>query len=75
MKQEQLIQRIDDLESQLAFQEDTIEALNQLVSKQTEELTRIQKHLRLLADKVAPILEHDGAGQTFNPADERPPHY
>ncbi|WP_113907835.1 SlyX family protein [Aliidiomarina celeris] len=72
---EHLSKRIDDLESQLAFQEDTIEALNQLVSKQTDELLRMQQQLRFIADKVAPILERDEQSQSFSAADERPPHY
>ena len=70
----QVIARLDDLESQLAFQEDTIEALNKLVQTQSQEIDLLRRHIELLANKVAPIVERSGIDQ-FNPDNERPPHY
>lgn len=69
-----LTQRLDDLETQLAFQDDTIDALEQLVREQNIELQTMQRYLRLLAEKVAPLDDSESSEQ-FNPADERPPHY
>lgn len=66
-----LEQRVIDLESQLAFQEDTIAELNRLVAKQSDELQRIQKHIMIVAERVQQI--PDSSGQS--PVDERPPHY
>ncbi|CUS48187.1 MAG: SlyX protein [Idiomarinaceae bacterium HL-53] len=69
-----LIARVDDLESQLAFQEDTIEALNKQVQAQSQEIELLRRHIELLATKVAPIVERSGIEQ-FNADNERPPHY
>ena len=69
-----LTQRLDDLESQLAFQDDTINALEQLVREQNIELQTMQRYLRLLAEKVTPLDDSESSDQ-LNPADERPPHY
>ncbi|RUO19014.1 hypothetical protein CWE08_10675 [Aliidiomarina iranensis] len=66
-----LEKRIDDLESQLAFQEDTISELNELVTAQSQELHRLQKHLVLVAERLQQIPEN----QDQTESDERPPHY
>ncbi len=69
-----LTARLDDLETKLAFQDDTIDALEQLVRAQNTELQTMQRYLRLIAKKVAP-LDNSEPGESFNPANERPPHY
>lgn len=70
--QQELEQRINDLESQLAFQEQTIEELNQLVASQNQELITFKRHLQLLALRFEQMREQ----QSENPVgDERPPHY
>lgn len=72
LSQQELEQRINDLESQLAFQEQTIEELNQLVASQNQELTTFKRHLQLLALRFEQMREQ----QSENPVgDERPPHY
>lgn len=65
--------RIDDLESQLAFQEETIDQLNQLVTEQNNELVTFKRHLQLLAGRVSQMRDqqHEGSSQL----DEKPPHY
>lgn len=74
VKDEQLLKRIDDLESQLAFQEDTIEALNKQVESQSNELSLLRRHLELVVSKVAPLVERSGI-ESFDASSERPPHY
>lgn len=64
-------ERLDSLESQLAFQEHTIDALNQLVTEQSQLIARMKKHMGVLAEKVQ---QHD-AQFDEQPNDERPPHY
>lgn len=66
-----LIERLDSLETQLAFQEDTISELNHLLTQQGNELQRIQKHLMIVAERLQQIPE----GSNQSPIDERPPHY
>lgn len=67
----ELERRSDDLESQLAFQEETIDALNQLVTKQNQELQTLQKHFVLLVERMQQMRD----SQDQQPVDERPPHY
>ena len=43
-----LIARVDDLESQLAFQEDTIEALNKQVQAQSQEIELLRPPHRIV---------------------------
>ncbi len=69
-----LSQRIADLESQLAFQDDTIETLNQLVIQQSTELQQLQHKMQVLVDKFRQ-LQDNGDGNDSKPEDEIPPHY
>jgi SlyX protein len=64
-------QRLDALESQLAFQEDTISELNQLLTEQNQELARFKRHLQILALRV----DQDDTQDGDQPKDELPPHY
>lgn len=64
-------QRLDALESQLAFQEDTISELNQLLTEQNQELARFKRHLQILALRV----DQDDNQDADQPKDEPPPHY
>lgn len=68
-----LHQRIDDLESQLAFQENTIDELNQLVIQQSNELTTFKRHLQLLASRLSQVRDQQSESTTI--VDEKPPHY
>jgi len=70
----ELSQRIADLESQLAFQEDTIGTLNQLVTQQADELQRLQRSMQLVLKKFQQLDTNDGATSS-DPAQEIPPHY
>lgn len=68
-----LSQRIDDLESQIAFQEQTIYELNQLVTQQNGELSTFKHHLQLLASRLSQVRDQQSEGTTI--IDEKPPHY
>ena len=68
-----LHQRIEDLESQLAFQEHTIDELNQLVTQQSDELTTFKRHLQLLASRLSQV--RDQQSENTSVVDEKPPHY
>lgn len=69
--QQRLAQRVEQLETQLAFQDDTIDQLNQLVTRQNHELQRLQQQFRLLAEKYRELAPDDDPQQQ----EERPPHY
>ncbi|MDC9593626.1 SlyX family protein [Xenorhabdus sp. IM139775] len=65
-------QRFEQLETKLAYQEATIEALNQEVIKQQIETDRLKEHLKLITERlkthqtsiIAPLSE-----------ETPPPHY
>jgi SlyX protein len=71
---DQATQRMDELESRLAFQDDLIENLNQVVSRQDKEIIELKLRLIELVRQVKD-LEHSSA--TSGPASEfeTPPHY
>ena len=70
----ELVTRLDDLESRLAFQDDLIENLNEVVARQDQDLARLSLQLKALASKLSDL---SAAGDgPVNPSDhEVPPHY
>lgn len=62
-----------DLESQLAFQEATIDELNQLVTSQNQELALFKRQLQTLAGRLNQLKDQQQGND--EPVDERPPHY
>ena len=72
MQQPEWDQRLEALESKLAFQEHTIEQLNQTVVQHELEMSKLREQVRLLVDKVkaaAPSMVDSQAEET------PPPHY
>ncbi len=65
-------QRFIDLETRLAHQDHLLNELNDAVTRQQEEITRLETLCRSLVDRVRSIGEAlpDAVG-----GDERPPHY
>ena len=67
----QLAQQIELLETKLAFQDDTIEQLNQSIVDLNAELNAVRNDLILLAQKIT-----DSQQNTTDPSQvEIPPHY
>ncbi|SDS72419.1 SlyX protein [Halopseudomonas xinjiangensis] len=64
-------QRLVDLEARLAFQDDTIQTLNDMVSRQQLELDKLNRALELLARRQADI----AASIPMDSEDAPPPHY
>jgi SlyX protein len=66
--EEQLI----DIETKIAFQEDTLQELNELVYQQQKQLDQLEAAFKSLASRIKelsetiPVAEH---------GDEKPPHY
>lgn len=70
-----LQQQVDKLQTQLTFQEDTIEQLNQLVAQQNTELAEVNRRLQWLGRKLNQ-LQGDTDGPASDPSQEPPPpHY
>ncbi len=70
----ELSSRIDELESRLAFQDDVIESLNTVVSRQDHDLAMLTLRLQELSTKINEIGEA-AAAATPSAESEAPPHY
>jgi len=64
--------RLEQLEVKLAFQEETISVLNDVVTELRADLTEAQDVQRILLQRLR---ESDTAHTPTNLAHERPPHY
>lgn len=64
--------RIIELEIKQAYQEDLIQALNQVVADQQIQIGKLEETCKLLHDKIKSLAF---AGREPASIDERPPHY
>jgi SlyX protein len=65
--------RVDEMESRLAFQDDLIESLNEVVARQDREILQLTQRLAALEAKIEDLeAAAPGAG---NSGHEPPPHY
>lgn len=69
---EQLEQRINDLECQIAFQEQTIDALNEALSEQQLMITKMKDQMKYVVGKVKNI---DSSNMASEKEETPPPHY
>ncbi|WP_374088364.1 SlyX family protein [Methylomicrobium lacus] len=66
-------ERIIELEIKVAYQDDLLQALNQIVSQQQQQIDRLEAAYRQLNDKMQNLLtEARSPGETVH---EIPPHY
>ena len=63
--------RLEQLETRLAFQDDTIEQLNQEIAALGAHSARLQTQLSMVMQRLKEMQPSDMDG----PADEPPPHY
>ena len=67
-----LSKRIDELEHQLAFQDELHETLNGIVARQDGEIRQLKQQFALLNERVK---EYSDTMPGAGPQDETPPHY
>ncbi|SFN44250.1 SlyX protein [Izhakiella capsodis] len=72
MQQLPFKKRLEELESRLAFQEHTIEALNQTVTQHELEMARMREQMRLVVEKLKSAAPSMVAHQS---EETPPPHY
>lgn len=64
-----------ELQTRMAYQEDTIAQLNNVVTKQDADIIQLQQQMRLLVkrlDELSFAQDNNGGDEITN---ERPPHY
>ena len=67
--------RLINLETQLAFQDDLLEELNQQLVLQNRDLQSLQDQVRVLGQRLLTLKENHQDEKQPDLADERPPHY
>jgi SlyX protein len=65
---------IIDLQTRVAYQEDLLTELNQIVTKQDAEILTLKLQIKRLAQRIEDILTVPNQDGVDN-GDERPPHY
>ncbi|NVJ65696.1 MAG: SlyX family protein [Gammaproteobacteria bacterium] len=73
-KLEQIEQQLEDLQTQVAFQDDTIEQLNKVITKQDAIIRKMEEKFLAIGEKLQDM-QSQMPNKPFNPADELPPHY
>ncbi len=72
MQESEWVKHLEALESKIAFQEHTIEELNQTVVRHEIEMGKLREQFRLLADKFRTTVPSMVAAQS---EETPPPHY
>ena len=65
-----LAERIDALEMRIAYQDDTIETLNETITAQWKQIDALTRQVEELRERL-----QDAESNAAAPIDERPPHY
>jgi SlyX protein len=70
MGEKELSERVDALESRLAYQDQTIEQLNETITAQWKQIDALTRQLSALTERL-----QEAEADRPSPANERPPHY
>ena len=68
-----LTQEVENLQTKLAFQEDTVQALNDALAAQQRQIDHLTLHNRRLVERIDQIIADIDSGP--GPVNEKPPHY
>ncbi len=76
MSESEIEAQIADLQTRIAFQEDTIHSLNQVIVKQDSDICSLQEQVKALYSKLDDLTYEVGGQQGAGAENqERPPHY
>jgi len=74
MNRDNLEEQLIDLQSRVAYQEDTLQQLNTVIADQDAYIRTLQVQMQALAKKLED-LTYSVEQRDSRPVDERPPHY
>ncbi|MEE2729968.1 SlyX family protein [Ketobacter sp.] len=63
--------KIVDIETRLAFQDDTIQQLSDIIYRQQQQIDQLDKTVKMLVERMQDVM-HALPGKIV---DEKPPHY
>ena len=66
----ELSERVDALEARVAYQDDTIETLNETITAQWKQIDALARQVAALNERL-----QEAESRSPGPANERPPHY
>ncbi len=69
-----ILGRLQELESQLAFQDELHQQLNEVVARQDREIRDLREQLKSLSRRLKEIGD-SVVGETAGAGEEMPPHY
>jgi len=72
---DEIRQQLIDVQSQLAFQEDTVAALNEALTLQQQEILLLQRQLKLLKERQDEQAAAQEPAADAGTVEDRPPHY
>ncbi|MDO8909559.1 MAG: SlyX family protein [Pseudohongiella sp.] len=69
-------EQLVDLQTRFAFQEDNLQALNDIVTRQQKQIDTLERELQSHREKLGELMQAVAdRGPGSAPMDERPPHY
>ena len=71
MKIDELLTKIETLETRQAFQEDTIESLNKVIIQQQQDIEQLKRMIAMVQERV----KQSSDSHPSLSAEEPPPHY
>lgn len=70
-----LKQQMMHMQSQLAFQEDAVQSLDEALVQQQQEILLLHRQLKLLRERQQEQVAQNEAGPESDLSNEKPPHY
>jgi len=71
----QCLARIDELEMRVTFLDELTDSLDQMVTRQTQQLLEMQAQMQILYQRLEASKQQEQGVEPFNPISDRPPHY
>ena len=68
-------ERFIELEIKIAYQDDLLQALNDIVAQQQQQIDRIEYSHKIISEQLKRLLLKETQEQSMQPEHDIPPHY